>query len=41
MAFIVTRIQVGDYDVFKPMFDEDAPGQAISQRASDPARRRG
>jgi heme-degrading monooxygenase HmoA len=26
MAFIVTRIQVGDYKVFKPMFDQDAPG---------------
>jgi hypothetical protein len=26
MAFIVTRIQVGDYDVWKPMFDLDGPG---------------
>lgn len=26
MALIMTRLQVGDYDVFKPMFDEDKPG---------------
>jgi hypothetical protein len=26
MAYIVTRIQVGDYDVWKPMFDLDGPG---------------
>ena len=26
MAFIVTRIQVGDYDMWKPMFDLDGPG---------------
>jgi hypothetical protein len=26
MAFIMTRLQVGDYDVFKPMFDQDKPG---------------
>ena len=26
MAFIVTRIQVGDYAVWKPMFDLDGPG---------------
>jgi hypothetical protein len=25
MAFILTRIQVGDYDVWKPLFDQDAP----------------
>ena len=25
MAFILTRIQVGDYDTWKPMFDQDAP----------------
>lgn len=25
-AFIVTRIQVGDYDTWKPMFDKDEPG---------------
>ena len=26
MAFIVTRIQTGDYDTWKPMFDLDGPG---------------
>ncbi len=26
MAFFVTRLNVGDYDAWKPMFDEDAPG---------------
>jgi hypothetical protein len=26
MAFILTRIHVGDYDVWKPMFDQDVPG---------------
>ncbi|MGZ8686845.1 MAG: hypothetical protein ACXWZP_00305 [Gaiellaceae bacterium] len=26
MAFIVTRINVGDYDSWKPMFDKDEPG---------------
>jgi hypothetical protein len=26
MAFILTRIQVGDYDRWKPMFDKDEPG---------------
>jgi hypothetical protein len=26
MAFIVTRINVGDYDTWKPMFDKDEPG---------------
>ena len=26
MAFILTRINVGDYDTWKPMFDEDQPG---------------
>jgi hypothetical protein len=26
MAFIFTRIQVGDYDAWKPMFDQDKPG---------------
>lgn len=24
-AFIITRIQVGDYDTWKPMFDQDRP----------------
>ena len=26
MAFFLTRLQVGDYDRWKPMFDEDGPG---------------
>jgi hypothetical protein len=26
MAFIMTRLQVVDYDAFKPMFDQDSPG---------------
>ena len=26
MAFFLTRINVGDYDAWKPMFDQDAPG---------------
>jgi hypothetical protein len=26
MAFIMTRVQVGDYDAWKPMFDADSPG---------------
>jgi hypothetical protein len=26
MAFILTRIQVGDYDTWKPQFDADVPG---------------
>ncbi len=26
MAFIVTRINVGDYDMWKAMFDKDEPG---------------
>jgi hypothetical protein len=26
MAFILTRIDVGDYDSWKPLFDQDAPG---------------
>ncbi len=25
MAFIMTRIDVGDYDVWRPMFDQDLP----------------
>ena len=24
-AFIITRIQVGDYDTWRPMFDQDHP----------------
>jgi hypothetical protein len=26
MTFILTRINVGDYDTWKPQFDQDAPG---------------
>jgi hypothetical protein len=26
MAFILTRLEVGDYERWKPMFDLDAPG---------------
>jgi hypothetical protein len=26
MAFILTRINVGDYDAWKPLFDQDTPG---------------
>ena len=26
MAFILTRINVGDYETWKPMFDQDQPG---------------
>ena len=26
MAFILTRINVGDYETWKPMFDRDQPG---------------
>jgi len=35
MASIVTRINVGDYDRWKPMFDQDTPGarsEATSHR---------
>ena len=34
-AFIITRIQVGDYDAWRPMFDQDRPRareKAIVQR---------
>ncbi|MDX6483816.1 MAG: hypothetical protein QOE95_1587 [Gaiellaceae bacterium] len=26
MAYMLTRIHVGDYDAWKPMFDQDTPG---------------
>lgn len=42
-AFIVTRIQVGDYEAWRPMFDQDRPKareRAVAQRvfrgADDP-----
>jgi hypothetical protein len=34
-AFIITRIQTGDYDAWRPMFDQDRPQareQALVQR---------
>ncbi len=42
-AFIITRIQVGDYATWRPMFDQDGPGarekansQRIFRSADDP-----
>lgn len=32
MAMIVTRIQVGDYDTWKTLFDQDVPGARRSAR---------
>ena len=32
MPFIVTRINVGDYDRWKPMFDNDEPGARHSAK---------
>ena len=32
MAFVITRINVGDYDAWKPMFDQDAPGARAASR---------
>ena len=32
MAFFLTRINVGDYDAWKPNFDSDAPGARHSAR---------
>ena len=32
MAFILTRIHVGDYDAWKPMFDKDSPGARQSAK---------
>ena len=32
MAFILTRIHVGDYDAWKPMFDADTPGTRRSAK---------
>ena len=34
-GFIITRIQTGDYDTWRPMFDQDRPGareQATAKR---------
>jgi hypothetical protein len=33
MAFIMTRLQVGDYDAWKPLFDHDAPRARESARS--------
>ena len=35
MAFIVTRIQTGDYDGWKPMFDLDGPGTVLRWTGTD------
>lgn len=42
-AFIITRIQVGDYEAWRPMFDQDLPrarekakGQRIFRDVDDP-----
>jgi hypothetical protein len=42
-AFIITRIQVGDYAAWRPMFDQDRPGarenarvQRVFRNAADP-----
>jgi hypothetical protein len=42
-AFIITRIQVGDYDTWRPMFDQDRPqarekatAQRVFREANDP-----
>ena len=42
-AFIITRIHVGDYDTWRPMFDQDRPqarekatAQRVFRNADDP-----
>ena len=42
-AFIITRIQTGDYDAWRPMFDQDRPqarekatGQRVLRNVDDP-----
>jgi hypothetical protein len=42
-AFIITRIQVGDYDAWRPMFDQDRPQarekarvQRVFRKVDDP-----
>jgi hypothetical protein len=32
MAFIMTRLQVGDWERFKPLFDQDGPGARTTAR---------
>lgn len=33
MAYVMTRIQVGDYNTWKPMFDQDVPGARRSAKS--------
>jgi hypothetical protein len=33
-AFIMTRIQVGDYDRWRPMFDQDKPRARVVEEVS-------
>ncbi|MGZ4431527.1 MAG: hypothetical protein ACXVYV_07755 [Gaiellales bacterium] len=33
MGFILTRIQVGDYDTWKQLFDQDVPGARRDAKA--------
>ena len=42
-AFIMTRVQTGDYDAWRPMFDQDRPrgrekatGQRVFRSVDDP-----
>jgi hypothetical protein len=42
-AFIITRIQVGDYEAWRPMFDQDRPqarekatAQRVFRKVDDP-----
>jgi hypothetical protein len=42
-AFVITRIQTGDYETWRPMFDQDRPGarekataQRVFQSVDDP-----
>ena len=42
-AFIITRIQVGDYDTWRPLYDRDVPrarenatAQRVFRRVDDP-----
>jgi len=32
MAFVITRINVGDYDAWKARFDQDTPGARASAK---------
>jgi len=32
MPFILTRLNVGDYDMWKPMFDQDKPGARAASK---------